>query len=105
MTEPSTTIEPQPTWTHQDYMDAAEAYMDAQDTDGSQEDQEAGKGARREASYRIRARDAETAVSALQDRVTTMQRAEVARLASRLHNPGDLWTAGVELVDLLDVDG
>src|SRR4051794_27877513 len=99
MTEPNTTPEPDSTWTDEDYRAAADAYLNTQDgdqPDRAQDDQESRTASRREASYRIRARDAEAARDALAERVTRMQRAEVERLAARLHNPGDLWGSGVE---------
>jgi hypothetical protein len=110
MTEPSTMSEPDSTWSNEDYMAAAAAYV-AAENDGSpadeaqDDDRDARTANRREATYRIRARDAEAAMTALQERVTRMQRADVERQAAVLHDPSDLWAAGVELVELLDEDG
>ena len=108
MTELNTTIEPDSTWTHEDYMVAAQQYLAAQD-DGAQgdaqDDAEGRTASRREASYRIRAREAEAGRDALQERVTRMQHAEVERMAARLHDPADLWGAGVDLLELLNEDG
>jgi hypothetical protein len=73
----------------------------AQDDDAGQDE----RPANREARYRREAREAQAQVAELIDRVTRMQRAEVERLAARLHNPGDLWTAGVDLVELMNEDG
>jgi hypothetical protein len=110
MTGPNTMSEPDSTWSDADFRAAADVYMAAQDaddspSDGAQDDGEGRAANRREATYRIRAREAEAAASAVEERVTRMQRAEVERQAARLHDPGDLWTAGVELVELLDEDG
>lgn len=61
----------------------------------------------REATYRIRAREAEAARNALAERVTRMQTAEVERMVTSgkvaLHDPDDLWQQ-VEIVELLDDD-
>jgi hypothetical protein len=109
MTEPNTAIEPDSTWSNDDYAAAADAHLAAQDDDkpdgGAQDDQEAKIANRREASYRIRAREAEAAATVLEERVTRMQRAEVERMAARLHDPADLWGAGVDLLELLNEDG
>jgi len=92
MTDPNTTSEPDLTQNG--------------DTADEVQDDRGGKAAnRREATYRIRAREAEVFATALTERVTRMQRAEVERLAARLHDPDDLWTSGVELVELLDENG
>jgi hypothetical protein len=72
-----------------------------QDDDRGQDE----RPANREARYRREAREAQAQVAELTERVTRMQRAEVERLAARLHDPGDLWTAGVDLVELLTEDG
>jgi hypothetical protein len=92
MTEPNTTSEPDST-------------QNVHTVDGDQDDQEARTPNRREASYRIKAREAEAAVSVLEERVARMQRDEVERMAARLHDPADLWGFGVELLELLDEDG
>jgi hypothetical protein len=94
MTETDATPEPDAAWSNDDSPD-----------DGAQDDRDGKVANRREATYRIRAREAEATTTALMERVTRMQRAEVERLASPLHDPGDLWTSGVELVELLDEDG
>jgi hypothetical protein len=102
MTEPNTMPEPDSTWSNEDFMTTP---GDDNPSDAAQDDGEARTANRREATYRIRAREAEATASALMERVTRMQGAEVERLAARLHDPGDLWTAGVELVELLDEEG
>jgi hypothetical protein len=110
MTEPSTTPEQDSTWSNEDYFAAVQDHIDAQDdspADGAQDDVGDGRAAnRREATYRIRAREAEAVSTALMERVTRMQRGDVERqAAAQLHDPSDLWTSGVELVELLDEDG
>lgn len=58
------------------------------------------------AKYRIRAREAETALAEAQARIEQYQRAEVERLASDLSAPADLFEVGqVSLADLLDEAG
>jgi hypothetical protein len=115
MTETSAMPEPDDTWRQEDYMAAAAEYMaqDGQDdpagddqAEGSQLAHGAQEGRRnsREATYRIRAKEAEATTRALQERVTRMQKAEVQRMAAQLHDPADLWQQ-VELVELLDEDG
>ena len=72
------------------------------DSGGSEDD--ATPGSNREAAYRIRARNAEATVTALQERVTKMQRREVERAAAalRMQDPADVWRYDVDLVELLD---
>ncbi len=64
---------------------------------------------RREAArYRRSLRDAEAERDNLRDRLATLQKAEVERLASGddgLAVPGDFWLAGANLASLLDGDG
>jgi hypothetical protein len=109
MTESNTVPEPDASWTNQDFLDAAEVFMAAENdgspTEGAHDDRDGRTASRREATYRIRAREAEAAATALEERVTRMQRAEVERqAAAQLHNAADLWQQ-VELVELLDADG
>ena len=59
----------------------------------------------REARYRTERNEARAQVAELTERVTRMQRTEVERQAAGLHDPGDLWTAGVDLGELLTEDG
>jgi hypothetical protein len=73
----------------------------AQDDDRGRDE----RPATREARYRREAREAQAQVAELTERVTRMQRAEVERMAARLHNPSDFWTAGVDLAELLNEDG
>jgi hypothetical protein len=104
MTEPSTTTDPEATGS--DDVLATNVYLAAQQKDDAAHDDGDGRANRREATYRIRAREAEATAISLMERVTKMQRAEVERqAAARLHDPSDLWTAGVELIELLDEDG
>jgi hypothetical protein len=113
MTETSTTdmstTEPNESWTAEDLSAVADRLQAAEDdSEAAAEDgdREGRKASRREATYRIRAREAEATASALMERVTRMQRADVERQAAvRLHDPADLWVSGVELVELLDEDG
>ncbi|WP_298442824.1 hypothetical protein [Gordonia sp. (in: high G+C Gram-positive bacteria)] len=61
---------------------------------------------KREARYRTQLRDAEAQRDQLAERVETMQRTEVERLAADvIAAPKALWAAGVTLDDLLDDDG
>jgi hypothetical protein len=95
MTEPSFAPEPDATWSDVD-----------SPADGAEDAREGRIANRREATYRIRAREAEATATALMERVTRMQRADVERQAgARLHDAADLWASGVEIVDLLDEDG
>jgi len=61
--------------------------------------------ANREARYRTERNEARAQVAELTARVTKMQRTEVERQAAGLHDPGDLWTAEVDLAELLNGDG
>lgn len=61
---------------------------------------------RQAAKYRTRLRDTEAQRDQLQQRVETMQRKEVERLAgARLADGGDVWLAGTELANMLDEAG
>lgn len=77
------------------------------DADGQTEDtNEPPEGGNSEAAkYRRRLRDTEAERDGLAQRVETLQRAEVERLASDLSKPAAIWAAGVQLADLLDKDG
>jgi hypothetical protein len=58
------------------------------------------------AKYRVRAREAETALTAAQARIQAFQTREVERLAAELAQPADLFgVGGVSLADLLTEDG
>ena len=67
---------------------------------------------RREAKYRVRAREAEgqvetqrRVITELQERIERMQRADVERVAAvRLAEAGDIWVSA-SLDDMLDSDG
>lgn len=77
-----------------------------EDEERDQDDQEDGGGGQEAAKYRRRLRAAEKERDALQGRLEGLQRAEVERLAgSQLAKPAGLWASGVELGDLLAVDG
>ncbi|UJL26838.1 MULTISPECIES: hypothetical protein [Mycolicibacterium] len=78
--------------------------------DGPQDDSQPGAGkspGAEAAKYRVRAREAETALAAAQTRIEAMQRAEVERLASAgLSHPADLFSlSGNGLADYLGEDG
>lgn len=78
--------------------------------DGSEADEDqddAGDGQGWEAAkYRRRLRDAEAERDQLAQRVESMQRAEVERLATAADlRPAALWASGLELADLLSDDG
>lgn len=75
------------------------------DATGTQED--TGDASSREAArYRRRLRTTEGERDQLAGKVERLQRAEVARLAADLAQPGDLFdVAGVQLADVLDADG
>lgn len=60
---------------------------------------------REAAKYRTRLRETEQARDQLQERVQSMQRREVERLAATLAKPEALWAVGTKLEDLLDADG
>jgi hypothetical protein len=113
MTDSSTMPTPDPTMSHDEFVAATDAHLAAQGDDdpapvgwGQDHGSQAAQGphSRREATYRIRAREAEAAVRALEERVTRLQTAEVQRLAAQLHDPANLWQH-VELVELLNEDG
>lgn len=57
--------------------------------------------------YRLRLRETEAALTAANERIAAMQRADAERIASsHLAEPGDLWSlGGSELADVLDDDG
>ncbi|MFH5821730.1 hypothetical protein [Georgenia sp. AZ-5] len=77
------------------------------DTEPHSEPDGEGKGKDEARRYRQRAQRAEQERDTLRQRVTTMQRREAEREASRtLAAPGDLWTVGgVKLEDVLGDDG
>lgn len=83
---------------------APEAPQDAQET---QEPQEHGKAAGEARKYRQRLRAAEAELQAANERVDTLQRAEVERLAqaSGLPKAGALWAVGVTLEQVRDDHG
>lgn len=74
----------------------------AQDDDSGQETPPPSN---REARYRTERNEARAQVAELTERVARMQRSEVERQAAGLHDPADLWTAGVDLAELLNEDG
>lgn len=85
---------------------APEPTVDVAEVDEGQDD-DAGDGRGREAAkYRRRLREAEIERDQLSDRVESLQRAEVERLASADGlRPAALWASGAELADLLGDDG
>lgn len=75
------------------------------DSEAPEDDQEDSPG-KEAAKYRRKLRAAEKERDTLAETVTAMRRAEVERLASgQVMNPAALWSAGVELGDLLGEDG
>lgn len=78
--------------------------------EGSSEDGDGatdrGERSREAAKYRTRLRDAEAARDTLSERLSTMQRREVERLAAgHLADAADIWRDGLELDTLLGEDG
>jgi hypothetical protein len=69
------------------------------------ESRQEGAPVNREARYRTERNEARAQVAELIERIGRMQRTEVERQAAGLHDPGDLWTAGVDLAELLTEDG
>lgn len=71
-------------------------------------DDQPDEGARpgREARYRTRARDAESALAVAQARLEKFRTVDAERhAAAHLADPSDLWTLGVSLADVLGADG
>ncbi len=76
--------------------------------DSSADTDDSAKLRREAARYRRSLRDTEAERDGLRDRLATLQRAEVERIASGddgLAVPGDFWLAGANLADLLDDGG
>lgn len=72
----------------------------------AEETEQGGKGNREAARYRKQLRETETERDQLRERLDTMHRAEVERLAGAvLSKPSGLWAAGVQVADLLAEDG
>jgi hypothetical protein len=111
-TTDTTTVEPQPAVTDEtttvdtETTDTSEASA-GDDSEVDEDQDDAGDGPGREAAkYRRRLRDAETERDRLSERVVSLQRAEVERLATADSlRPAALWSSGVELADLLSDDG
>lgn len=64
------------------------------------------KAAQKAAKYRTELRTAQAERDALSERLNTLQRREVERLAGeKMAEGGDIWLSGTELTDMLDEDG
>ncbi|MFD7075238.1 hypothetical protein ACFV9G_13610 [Nocardioides sp. NPDC059952] len=76
-------------------------------TEGQQEPQEDDDGNREAARYRRRLRDTEADRDRLAVQVEALQRAEVDRLADKVHNvkPEALWASGATLAEMLTAAG
>jgi len=100
---------PEPTETDQENTEPdgdTTATTDAQPEQTEVTNPEAAGAAREAAKWRRQYREAESQVAALTERLTTLQRREVERLASAdMADPEDLWRSGVELTELLDESG
>lgn len=85
--------------------DATAAAIDSEQQ--SDDDQDDGHTAsRREARYRVQLREAEAERDQLRANVEALQRAEVERIAgTQIQKPGALWSAEVQLADMLDDAG
>lgn len=74
--------------------------------EGEIHNEAARKAAQKAARYRTELRSAEAERDALAERLSTLQRREVERLAgAKMAEGGDIWLSGTELADLLDEDG
>ena len=103
----TTTVEPEEATTvDTETTDTSEA-SPGDDSEVDEDQDDAGDGPGREAAkYRRRLREAETERDRLSERVESLQRAEVERLATADSlRPAALWSSGVELADLLSDDG
>lgn len=100
---------PEPTETTQQNTepdDDTTTATDAQPEQTEVANPEAASAAREAAKWRKQFREAETQVATLTERLATLQRREVERLAAdELADPADFWRGGAELADLLDDDG
>ncbi|MCF8607540.1 hypothetical protein L5I01_29705 [Gordonia sp. HY442] len=89
--------------------EAPDTGPDATETDQTEVDQEQGveqNPSRREAGYRVKLREAEAQRDQLSERLTSLQRAEVERIAAgKIKSAQALWASGAELADLLAEDG
>jgi hypothetical protein len=75
---------------------------------GADATDDSGKLRKEAARYRRSLRDTEAERDSLRDRLTTLQRAEVERIATAddgLARADDLWLSGLDLASLLDDDG
>lgn len=72
--------------------------------EGSQGDSEPPPASSREASYRVRAREAESKLEVLQQRQTARDRNDFERLAAEkgMVDPSDLWRYDVDLAEFVD---
>lgn len=96
-------------------VDDATADVDTKADGGAQTDVDTGEGVdtaderggnKEAAKYRRQLRDTEAHRDALSERLSTMQRREVERLAAEhLVDPADIWRDGAELAALLDDGG
>lgn len=82
----------------------SEAISDADE--GEIHNEAAHRAAQKAARYRTELRTAQAERDALAERLSTLQRREVERLAgAKMAEGGDIWLSGTELADLLDEDG
>lgn len=64
------------------------------------------RGSNEARAYRKRAQEAEAERDSLRERLSTMQRNEIERMAGdKLVDPTDLWATGATVNDYLDADG
>lgn len=83
---------------------ASEATSEADE--GEIHNEAAHKAAQKAARYRTELRTAQAERDALAERLNTLQRREVERLAgAKMAQGDDIWLSGTELADLLDEDG
>lgn len=112
MTEPTTDVTTEPTNVPGDVQETAQEPASEVPEPEVQDGQDPAAATRKEAAaYRRRLRDTEGERDRLAERDTGDQRREVEALAElgrghdRMLSGADLWTAGVQITDLLDEDG
>ena len=102
-TTTDTTTDETPQETPEQVQDTNAEQQAPEDTQDAPED---GKAGREAAKYRRQLRDTEAERDSLREQVQALQRAAVEQVAARqIAKPAALWTAGVELADVLGDDG
>lgn len=95
----TTNTTPEPTETTPEPTETPDATTEAPEATDDRGSNEARK-------YRKRAQEAEAERDSLRERLSTMQRNEIQRMASdKLVDPTDLWSTGATVNDYLDDDG